>query len=117
MPSVLQTDDTILDYVKSMRQSHVIELPSGVNPSEIKNQLKSNVLNIINVKLESIGKADNVVRSDILKTNDEAINSIVSKFSELSKKLAVVFTSETLSMVSILLYFYANFYLIKKLYF
>lgn len=100
IPSVLQKDDTILDYVKTMKQSHVIELPSGTNLNEIKDQLESNVLNIISVKLESIRQADNVARSDILKTNDKAINSIVSKFSDLSKKLAVVFTSETLSMVS-----------------
>ena len=109
MPSVLQKDDTILDYVKLMKKSHVIELPSGIDPSEIKDQLKSNVLNIINVRLESIRKADDVVRSDILKTNDKKINSIVSKFSEFSKKLAVVFTSETPSMVStpaIYSYFY-----------
>ena len=109
--SVLQKEDTVLDYVKSMNQSNVIELPTGSYLSEIQDQLKNNILNIINVKLEPIRKADDGIKSDILKSNDIVVKSIVSKLSKLSKKLAVVLTSEILSLVSriLILYFVFNF--------
>lgn len=101
LPSVLQEEGTtVMEHVESMRPSKVITLPTESDPTEVKDQLQNDILNIISVKLEPIRKAENKVKADILKSNDNTINTIVSKFSKLSKKMAVVLSSEALSLVS-----------------
>ncbi|XP_066932600.1 V-type proton ATPase subunit S1-like [Clytia hemisphaerica] len=100
LPSVNIEDESVLDYIKTLRDVNIIDIPLGSdNDFEVlKKQFKDNTLNIVVVKLEPLRDGNMESKDVILKRNDATMDSMTQAFSKLSKKITYLYTSEDLSM-------------------
>lgn len=103
LPSVNIEDESVLDYIKTLRDVNIIDIPLGSdNDFEVlKKQFKDNTLNIVVVKLEPLRDGNMESKDVILKRNDATMDSMTQAFSKLSKRITYLYTSEDLSMVRI----------------